>query len=148
VGGERAASALLEPAPPRGASHFGPDRRLGRALRLAVVLAPLVVLTVADLPVCLTAAFTGLPCPGCGLSRAAFALLRGDLPLAFQLNPLAPLVVPLSVVGFGTIALRYVWVGRTDYQSWVIWVVGLLSGALVLVWLARFLGAFGGPVAV
>ena len=29
----------------------------------------------------------GLPCPGCGLTRAAFLLLRGDLPAAFAMHP-------------------------------------------------------------
>lgn len=106
------------------------------------------MLTLADLPICLTATLTGLPCPGCGLSRAAWALLHGEVAVAVRLNPLAPVVVPLAVVGFGAIAVRYVWVGRTDYRAWVPWLVGIWAAALVLVWLARFFGAFGGPVSV
>lgn len=30
---------------------------------------------------------TGLPCPGCGLSRAGFCLLRGEFADAWYLNP-------------------------------------------------------------
>ena len=37
---------------------------------------------------CLFNRFTGLLCPSCGNSRAAFALLRLDLGTAFRYNPL------------------------------------------------------------
>lgn len=147
-GTEGAPSEGSSGAPSSLPARLGPDRRLGRLLRLAIVLAPFAVLSIADLPVCLTATLTGLPCPGCGLTRAGLALLQGDLALAFELNPLAPLVIPVAVLGLGTIAIRYVLTGRTDYRRWVIWLVGLLAAALVVVWLARFLGGFGGPVAV
>ncbi len=35
----------------------------------------------------------GLPCPGCGLSRATASLLRGDWPGALAIHPFAPLVL-------------------------------------------------------
>ena len=37
---------------------------------------------------CLFYTLTGLLCPGCGNTRAAFALLRLDFSAAFQYNPL------------------------------------------------------------
>lgn len=42
---------------------------------------------------------TGLPCPGCGTTRAVGALLAGDLPEAWALNPVGLLLV---AVGVGT----------------------------------------------
>lgn len=42
--------------------------------------------------------FTGIACPGCGMSRALAALLRLDPVLAFEMHPLSfilPLVVPV-----------------------------------------------------
>jgi hypothetical protein len=35
----------------------------------------------------------GMPCPGCGITRASIRLLSGDVVGAFQLHPFAPAVV-------------------------------------------------------
>ena len=41
---------------------------------------------------------TGLPCPGCGLTRACFSLLRLDFAGAFFWHPLCFLVPPLGLM--------------------------------------------------
>lgn len=41
---------------------------------------------------CLFRRATGIPCPGCGFSRAFLALLRGDWSDVQRLHPLAPLL--------------------------------------------------------
>ncbi len=60
-------------------------------------------------PRCAWRDLTGLRCPGCGLSRATYHLLHGELWPALQLNPLAPLV-PLMFGGMawfcGVLVLR------------------------------------------
>jgi len=42
---------------------------------------------------CLFRRVAGVPCPGCGLSRAFLALLQGDWSSVRRLHPLAPLLV-------------------------------------------------------
>jgi hypothetical protein len=37
---------------------------------------------------CVLQATTGVPCPGCGLTRAVFMAFRGDFEGAFQMHPL------------------------------------------------------------
>lgn len=44
---------------------------------------------------CLFRHFTGLYCPGCGMTRAAHALAHGDLPGALAMNPLMVVAIPL-----------------------------------------------------
>ena len=39
--------------------------------------------------------FTGVPCPGCGMSRAAFALLRLDFMAAFRYHPMICVLPPV-----------------------------------------------------
>ncbi len=109
-------------------------------------------------PVCPMAASLGVPCPGCGLTRATWELLSGNGAAAFHLHPLVIPIVPLAVAftlrallaDFG--AAR--WLGRSvprvstqlshSLQTAFSWA---LLAALIGVWLARFAGLLGGPVA-
>src|SRR4051812_17128000 len=65
---------------------------LGRAL-IILALGGLCALIVAiRLPFCPMAAVLGVPCPGCGLSRATLALLQGDVRQALHFHPLVFLI--------------------------------------------------------
>lgn len=94
-----------------------------------------------------------MPCPGCGLTRATLRLFHGDIHGALSFHPLVLLVLPLLVAFFGTNFVMYVktgqwgWVERNNQR----WVTAIAAGLLVLaiaVWIARFLGYFGGPAPV
>jgi hypothetical protein len=50
-------------------------------------------------PGCMFRKWTGLNCPGCGMTRASYAVLHGDLATAFAMNPLGMVVLPLALVG-------------------------------------------------
>ncbi|MDY7229182.1 DUF2752 domain-containing protein [Hyalangium rubrum] len=66
---------------------------------------------------CILHATTGLPCPGCGLSRAISAISQGDFSTAIALNPFALLAWPLFLVlALVTLAPRSVY---TRFEAWV-----------------------------
>jgi hypothetical protein len=117
---------------------------------------PLVTLFVLDrigLSSCPVAAITRHPCPGCGLTRATLLLLRGDVAGALHMHPLSPLVVPLFggffAYGVATYLRSGRWPATQGPAAGRVAVVGLVVWtALVAVWIARFWGAFGGPVPV
>lgn len=46
---------------------------------------------------------TGIPCPFCGMTRAAFGLLRGDFLFAWQANPM---IYGLLVLGMAFVIVR------------------------------------------
>ena len=50
------------------------------------------------IPVCFFRAMTGLPCPGCGLTRAFSSLLQGRAEAAFAYHPFVFVLLPLSVM--------------------------------------------------
>lgn len=111
----------------------------------------------AALPLCPLANLTGWPCPSCGLTRATLALLQGDVAGALALHPLAPLVLLLLSVFASGAWLGYVrtgqpvppWSGTRPRLERLLDAAALLTcAALIVVWLARFAGAWGGPVAV
>lgn len=53
------------------------------------------------LPGCLFHRFTGLHCPGCGMTQGTFALLNGRLAEAFRFNPVGMILLPLALAGIG-----------------------------------------------
>lgn len=69
----------------------------GLVLLAGIVLPPEVA---AGGPVlCPFRLLTGLPCPGCGLTRSLVCLLHGDLATSVAFHPLGPLVA-LALIGF------------------------------------------------
>ena len=120
---------------------------------MAAAAAVLVAVALSPVKLCLVARVFHVPCPGCGLTRATLAIARGDVMRALTLHPLSIVLVP--VVGFvcAAHALRYVrtgspWsrmTGRSRYAEGALATLALL---LIAVWIARFFGWFGGPVAI
>lgn len=142
------------------ASSFDASPRASRGniwQRAGVVFAlcGLALLAVAfEAPLCPTASLLGVPCPGCGLTRATLALLHGNLLGALRFHPLAPLLAPLYFGLIAAAALGYV--AGPERRLFRLrlsarWVTPAAWALFVLVfgvWLARFFGAFGGPVPV
>jgi hypothetical protein len=101
---------------------------------------------------CLMALLLRLPCPGCGMTRATLALLRGDFARAFALHPLSLVIGPLAAAAIMAETFGYLRTGRAFGGGKVTRAKELVGAALVLLlvgtWLARFFGYFGGPVGV
>ncbi|SHI59838.1 Protein of unknown function [Clostridium cavendishii DSM 21758] len=61
---------------------------------LIICIALFIILTKG---MCIIKAITGIPCPGCGLTRAHLALLRLDFKTAFHYHPLFFIVIPFII---------------------------------------------------
>jgi hypothetical protein len=104
-------------------------------------------------PLCPFALVTRHPCPGCGLTRAALALAIGRVDEALRLHPLSIVLVPAVGGALAYNALVYVREGRftaaASLQGRFATALAVALGlAGLAVWIARFFGAFGGPVPV
>jgi len=92
---------------------------------------------------------TGVPCPGCGLSRATMLLLKGDLAGSIRFHAFAPiflfaivalilsLILPKSIIQPA--------IARAELIERKTGLTILILGSLILYWLARLLflqGAF------
>lgn len=68
------------------------------AVIFIAVIAVLAALMLLDIYRCPFKAVTGIPCPGCGMTRAVMSALRGDFREAFRYHPLWIVAVPLVLV--------------------------------------------------
>jgi hypothetical protein len=100
------------------------------------------VLALVPCSTCLLRLTAGIPCPACGLTRAALALAQLDLARAQRLHPLALSLAALAAV---TTALAFV-LSDAAWRRLIPRVLGAAGVALILVWALRFAGCFGGPV--
>lgn len=96
-----------EGASSRGAASYGSESRGAARAFLVAVVAVGVFAAAAYLTgttVCPLKRLIGVPCASCGSTRAAFALLSGDIPGAFAFNPLAAFlmvaVLPVAALSF------------------------------------------------
>lgn len=98
-----------EPGMMRSASSGMADGILHRATGLVALalLAAGLTLSFVELPGASTCGMklsTGLPCPGCGMTRSVQHSFRGDLILAWQYHPFGPLFVAATAM-VGALAL-------------------------------------------
>jgi hypothetical protein len=97
---------------------------------------------------------THVPCPGCGSTRAVWALANGDLAGMLRYNFLAPLMAVLvfalaldvlaSIVKTGSVMQ----VGDGRYSRYLPRAVLVVAVLEIALWGARFAGFLGGPVPV
>lgn len=75
-------------------SRFSPLGIICGLILLAAALLPLPQNgTIAGLPsICPFHNLSGLPCPGCGLTRSFVCLAHGQISMAFEFHPLGPLL--------------------------------------------------------
>ncbi len=78
------------------------------ALGAAAILMPAALLRVA--PSCLFFKLFDQTCWGCGMTHAALAFLRGDLPAAWQFNRASLLVLPMLLALYAR-HLHMIWRG-------------------------------------
>lgn len=86
--------------------------------------------------------FTGIPCAGCGMTRAFFAFFHGDVIHACRCNPLfiLPLLAWLGMIGGIVLVLCGRPLPRLRRPGW--WVTSLAFIVIVFWMLRVFLGWF------
>lgn len=89
------------------------------------------------MPHCPVYTVTGTYCPGCGSTRALYALAHGQFFQAFDHNPLMIILLPFVTYGLLSRA-RVLMFGKTlpgpNLPPWSLWT---LFGIIVAYWIAR-----------
>jgi hypothetical protein len=119
------------------------DRRFGLVLTGALALN--VALFSLNLPAwqCPFFRLTGVPCPGCGLTRACMLLLRGQVQASMKFHAFAPVfLVLIAVLVMGTLLPRSVTeplIHKAETLERQTGLTIIILGGLILYWLARLL---------
>lgn len=75
---------------------------------------------------------TGYLCPGCGVTRMAVSLIRGDISAAYAYNPFVLTVLPLLGIWSMYRTHTYIQTGKTDFSLWEIFLLAaILLGAVI-----------------
>ncbi len=123
-------------------------RPVARAVTAFAPIAALVAIAFVDFPVCPMRNLFGIPCPGCGLTRATVALLHFHFAESIAIHPLAIVITP--IVGWILVRHALVTMGviRSDSfdplalvptWGWAVLVVGMIG-----LWAVRLAGGLGG----
>ncbi len=149
-------AAGVDPSQTRANPPLGPrpPRHWGRAAGVLSFYVGVFFLLLSGSVRCTFATLTHHPCPGCGTTRSAWAMLHGDLGEAFRFNPLGPFVI-LCLFVLAVESIVDIWKdGNADRFAsrgpgkWALYTLFVVCALELVVWVARFFGAFGGPVPV
>lgn len=77
---------------------------------------------------------TGVPCPGCGMTRAWFAVVHGDLAAAFAYHPLFWAVPLAAALGFARVAARQKSIQRAFDIA-----LAAIAVAFIALWMIRLI---------
>ena len=122
------------------------DRLILASPLLAVALLATISPSDEGPTICPFALCTGMACPGCGMTRAAAHMFRGNLAEAVSYHPLVPLVSAQLLVAWGWFGL--VKTGRVTPPSQRTTVAALVFSiaALTAVWIFRIVAGTLPPV--
>ena len=101
----------------------------GKLTVTAAIIAAVILYGLLDIT-CPIKELTGIPCPGCGMTRAYLSLLQGDISAAFAFHPLFPTV---------PVAYLMLWTdGRLVGHKWVDrGILIAIAVGFVAIWIGR-----------
>ena len=119
------------------------DRRFGVVLIGALGLQGLLALLGLPGWQCPFFRLTGVPCPGCGLTRACLLLVRGNLQASIRFHALAPIfLVLITILIIGTLLPKSVaepFINKAEKLERLTGITLIILSGLILYWLARLL---------
>lgn len=106
---------------------------------IAVIIACFVLLRNILYSMCPMVVLTGLPCPGCGLTRAGFSVLRMDFCGAWRIHPfIFPIILLIILFCFN----RYIFMKKR--MPLLKWCMVFLMSSMILFYIWRMLKFFPG----
>jgi len=97
----------------------------------------------SDQSLCPLKLLTGLPCPGCGITKSIYFFYQGNLDKSLAFHILGPLVVVFSILALATLVLELIthksYFNRWMYNSRFAWTLAVGLSVYHTIRLASFL---------
>jgi uncharacterized protein YjeT (DUF2065 family) len=132
-----------------GQTAFSPIATLLRDRRFGLFLIGALLLNIAGMVLhfpaweCAFFRLTGVPCPGCGLTRACMLFLEGKVQAAVKFHAFAPIFIALIAMMITCTLLPKTvtesFVNRAEALERRTGITIIILGGLILYWLARLL---------
>ena len=122
-----------QPAEPRTPDWRGGLQPLGLAAIAAAGCAYIALVnpnSSSAYPQCPLHAITGYDCPGCGLTRAVYALMHGDVARAIDHNLLVVVLLPLAILAFARWTASRLGYRTPPLPKWRPW-MSVVAGVIV-----------------
>ena len=87
--------------------------------------------------ICPLTLLTGYPCPGCGMTRAMFRVIRFDFTGAWEMHPF---IYPIGVLFVLFCVSRYILNGK--YMKYVKWFMIVIAVGMVVYYIYRMITMF------
>jgi hypothetical protein len=109
---------------------------LSKLLPLFIALPSIAVLLLLDGNACLFKNVFGVPCPGCGMTRAFLSLMKLDIATGFYYHPLFILPVLIAAV----FVFKKKRIGKLIFENNTLWLFVLM--VVLSVWVIRMIQLF------
>lgn len=103
---------------------------------ILVLLIYVLICFIFDFKNCPFALITGLPCPGCGITRAIYCVIKLDFLSAFNYHPLV-FILPFIVIICIFKDAKYI---KNIYQNKIFWI--FLLGLVCITYILRLIFVF------
>lgn len=90
---------------------------------IAIIIYSVIVKFVFD-AFCPFLIFSGIPCAGCGMTRAVYHIVAGDIKKGLELNPVAPLWM---LLGLYCVWIRYIKGNKIKELSLLLGIAGVIT---------------------
>lgn len=87
--------------------------------------------------ICLLRAFTGLPCPGCGLTRATILLVTGHVTEAIHMHPMI-----IAIIGWILLFFYFRYRKERKFPNWMLGLAIGIGVMMIAVYIYRMITYF------
>lgn len=102
-----------------------------------IIICSIIILILIFNTKCIFKSIIGIPCPGCGLTRAWISFIEGDIPKAFYWHPLFLMIPILAILIF-----LYFKGSLIKYRRYILILIMIIVSLYLVIYVVRMINLF------